>query len=225
MRQRAGRIFQLKAGDAERLRGGRDLSRHRLRRTDIERAAIGLLHELVAAHRRPAALLADAIAHGLVIGPELLARLRIAVGDIARRMHADRLDRALELLEGALVEVDIGREPFWIAADDRQHQRQVVTRRAYHGLGAAADADPGFQPAVLDWRKHTLVVERRAQLALPVNRLLLQELGEQVELLLEQRFILAEVETEQREGFGERAAAQDHFGASVGYRIDGRKTL
>ena len=54
---------------------------------------------------------------------------------------------------------------------------------------------------------------------------LLQQLREQVELLLEQLLVLAQVEAEQREGFRERAAAEDHLGAAIGYGIEGRKAL
>ena len=72
---------------------------------------------------------------------------------------------------------------------------------------------------MLDRRKHTLVLERRTQFALPGHRLLFQQLNEQIELLLEQLFVLAQIEAEQREGFGERAAAEDHLGTAIGCGI------
>ena len=78
---------------------------------------------------------------------------------------------------------------------------------------------------MLDRRIDRLVLERRPQLALPAHRLLLQQLGEQVELLLEQLAVLPEVEAEQRERFGERAAPEDHLGAAVGDRVDGGEAL
>jgi hypothetical protein len=78
---------------------------------------------------------------------------------------------------------------------------------------------------MLDRRKRKLVFEGPAQLALPGYGHLLQESGEQVKLFIEQFFILAQVETEQREGFGERTASEDHLGAAVRDRIQAGEAL
>ena len=107
----AGAVFHVEARDAESLHGRGDLARDRLRRADVERAVIGFAVELRASHRRPAALGADPVAHALVVGPQLLARLLVGVRDIAGRVHADGLHGLAELLEGAVVEIDIGPEP------------------------------------------------------------------------------------------------------------------
>jgi hypothetical protein len=48
---------------------------------------------------------------------------------------------------------------------------------------------------------------------------------EQVELLAEQLFVLAEVEAEQRERLGERAAAEDDLRASVRDGIECREAF
>jgi hypothetical protein len=69
-------------------------------------------------------------------------------------------------------------------------------RGADDRLRASAHPDPGPERAEFDRRKHHLVLQRRAQSALPAHRLLLQQRREQVELLLEQFFILPEVEAE-----------------------------
>ena len=48
---------------------------------------------------------------------------------------------------------------------------------------------------------------------------------EQIQLLLEQHFVITERKTEQRKGLGEGATAEDHFGTAVRQRIDGREAL
>ena len=63
------------------------------------RAVAGLGIEFRPLHRRPAAFGTDPVAHPLVVGPEFFARLLVAVGDIARRMNADRKGRLAKLLE------------------------------------------------------------------------------------------------------------------------------
>ena len=50
-------------------------------------------------------------------------------------------------------------------------------------------------------------------------------MGEQVELLLEQLFVLVEWVPEQRERLGERATPEDHLGAPVRHRVDGGEAL
>jgi hypothetical protein len=42
-------------------------------------------------------------------------------------------------------------------------------------------------------------------------------------LLLEERLVIDEVESEQREGLGERAAADDELGTAVRYRVERRE--
>ena len=106
-------------------------------------------------------------------------------------MHADRLRGAAELLEGAVIEIDIRREACGIAADDGEHQRQIVMRGAHHRLRAAADADPGLELTIFHRRIDQLVFQGWTQLAVPRHRLLRQQCGEQVELLLEQLLVVA----------------------------------
>ena len=90
VRQRPRAVLHGEAGKIEHLDGAGDLARHRLGRADIERAVLDLALEVGAAHRRPAALGADLVAHALVVGEQLVARLRVGFGDVAVRMHADR---------------------------------------------------------------------------------------------------------------------------------------
>ena len=139
--------------------GADDLRRHGLRRADAQRAVRpGLVLELRARCRRPSALAADAVHHRLVVRPQLLLRLLVGRGDVAGRVHGDRLRLVAELLERLVIQIDVRPEARRAAADDRQRQRQAVARRAHHRLGTAADADPRAQRALLDRRIDDLVL-------------------------------------------------------------------
>ena len=144
--------------------------------------------------------------HALVAGPVFLARLRVGIGDIAGRVHADRLHRPAELRKGAVIEIDIRPKPLGIAADDGKRQRQVVARGADDGFRAAADTDPGPQRPGLDRREDALILQRRTQPALPGHGVRPQQRGEQIEFFLEQHLVLGKIVAEQRKGLGERAA-------------------
>src|ERR1700730_1267787 len=130
-------------------------------------------------------------------------------------MHADRLRRLVQCLVGAEMQIDVGQESLRIAADDGKHQGEVVMCSADYGLRTATDPDPCLEWAVLDRRKDVLVDQRWAQLPLPGDGLLLQERGEQLELLVEQLFILVERKAEKAKGFGERASSKDNLGTSI----------
>jgi hypothetical protein len=68
---------------------------------------------------------------------------------------------ASDLPVGAVVEIDERQKSLRLAADDGEHQRQIVMHGAHHRFRAAADSDPGFERAVLDLRKYRLMSERR----------------------------------------------------------------
>ena len=57
-------------------------------------------------------------------------------------MHTHRTQRLVQLGAGTLIQVDIGKKAARIAADDGQHQAQILPHNAHHRFGAAADADP-----------------------------------------------------------------------------------
>src|ERR1700685_2578248 len=95
--------------------------------------------------RRPAALGANAVAHGLVIGPEPVTGPRVGLRDITVRVQADGARWLTELCVGAIIEIDMGQTPRRPPADNSQHQREVVTRGADDRFRAAADADPDFE--------------------------------------------------------------------------------
>src|SRR5262245_35425202 len=105
-------------------------------------------------------------------------------------MHANLARRPAELCEGPVIEVDIRAKAVGIAANDGQHQRQIVMRRANDGLRTAADANPGLQCAAFDRRKYTLVAEGTARLPSPCDRLILQERCKQIELVVKQRLVI-----------------------------------
>ena len=124
-----------------------------------------------------------------------------------------------------MVKIDVRREARGVAADDREHERHPVSRRADDRLRAAADPDPGGQAAGFGRRKDRLVGERRTDAALPGDRLLLEHVGEEVELLLEQLLVLAQFEAEERERLGERPATQDDLGPAVRHGVERREPL
>ena len=95
--------------------------------------------------------------------------------DQSVRVHADSLERLLELFEGSLVELDQREEPDGRATDDGQHEREAVAGGADHRLRAAADANPDGQMSVGERRTHVLVGERRAELARPRDGLVSQK--------------------------------------------------
>jgi hypothetical protein len=75
--------------------------------------------------------------------------------------------------------------------------------------------------AVRDRRGDDLVGQRRAELARPGHGLIAQQPHQEVELLLEQRLVVGEVEPEQREGVRQRAAADDQLRPPAGHRVEG----
>src|SRR3954447_10309771 len=104
------------------------------------------------------------------------------------------------LVECALVQLDERGESAGVPADDGQHQGQAVAGGADHRLWAATDTDPGGEVSRWERRAHILVGERRSSGADPGDGLVTQQAGEEVELLLEQRLVVREIESEQWEG-------------------------
>jgi hypothetical protein len=68
-------------------------------------------------------------------------------------------------------------------------------------------------------------VQCRPGRALPRDRLLVEELDEQVDLLVEEHLVVTQVVAEERKRLGEGAAPEDHLGAPVRQRVDGREAL
>src|SRR3954452_3746151 len=104
------------------------------------------------------------------------------------------------LVERALVELDEGRESAGVPADDGQHQGQAVAGGADHRLRTATDTDPGGEVSRWERRAHVLVGERRSGGAGPGDGLVTEQAREEVELLFEERLVVGEIESEQREG-------------------------
>ena len=93
-----------------------------MKRAAIERAA-AVADEAVA-------LGADAVHQPGVMRPQFFLRLLVGCCDVARRVDADRQHRLSKPLEHLLVQLRVAGEPLRVAADDRQHERQPVMRRA-----------------------------------------------------------------------------------------------
>ena len=92
------------------------------------------------------------------------------------------------------------------------------------GLRTAADADPSLQ-AGFGGGVDALGVEGRAGGAAPGDCAFAPEGGKEVELFLEQGFVVVERVTKEGEGFDEGATAEDGFGAAVGDGIERGKAL
>src|SRR5215470_16533441 len=114
-------------------------------------------------------------------------------------MNTDRSRRQLQHLECLVEQLRERREPRRIAADDREHERVAVLRRAYHRLRAAAHADPRRERPGLGMRHDVLIEQWRAGLALPGHASALEDFGEELGLLLEQLLVVRKVVAEERE--------------------------
>jgi hypothetical protein len=113
-------------------------------------------------------------------GPELLDRLLVGGGDVPGRVHADGPRGLAEPLERLAKQAREGRESRRVAADDRKHQREAVAGGADDRLGAAADADPNRERAVLGVRDDVLVAQRRASGSSPGDRAAVHQLGDRL---------------------------------------------
>jgi len=118
-----------------------------------------------------------------------------------------------------------GGESLCGAPDDRDHEREPVARGANDRLGAAADADPGRYRPGLGAGIGREPVDRGALRSAPGHRLLLEQLGEEVDLLLEEILVVAQVVAEQRERLDAGPAPEDDLGATVRDRIERRVAL
>src|SRR4029077_1576503 len=104
-------------------------------RADVHRAVIDLREELLVGRRPPAAFLRRPVELLLVEGPLGRDGLLVRLADVPERVQTDRQLWLAELLERALVELDVLRKSLGPAADDRQHQRKAVARRAQDRVG------------------------------------------------------------------------------------------
>src|SRR6516165_799808 len=184
MGQHPGAVLHMKTRNAERLGSRGNPARYRFRRADIKRTTFNFVVELRPRHRRPPAFGADPVAHLFVIRPQLLTRFIVGLGDIAVRMHTDLARRFAELRVGAVIEIDVRAKAIWIAADDGQHQWQIVMRRANNGFWTATDANPRLEGVTFSRRIYALISEGRACQPSPRDWLVLQDRGKQIEFVI-----------------------------------------
>ena len=118
-------------------------------------------------------------------------------------------------------------EPLGLAADDRQHHRQLELRGADRRLRAAADGQPDRQRLLHRPRVDAEAGDRRAALgARPRDALAAaDELEQQLELGREQLVVVVEVLAEERERLGERPAAGHDLRAPVREAVDRGEVL
>ena len=115
------------------LHGRGDLPGDGLGRADVERARRDLAVVLGPAGRAPAALGADPVPHHLVVAARARSRACASVSAMwpGEWMPTGSVGRA-ELGEGAVVELDVGREAARVAADDGERERKAVAGGAHH---------------------------------------------------------------------------------------------
>ena len=112
------------------------------------------------------------------------------------------------------------------SADDRQHEPEAVPGGADDRLGAAAHAEPGRERSRLEMGYDVLVEQRRPQ-SCPsqVTGPPLQQRGEELGLLLEQRLVVGQVVAEQRERVDARTPPKDDLGPTAGDGVERRVAL
>src|SRR5690349_16554535 len=130
--------------------------------------------ELFAGHGRPTAFGPNSVAHLFVVRPEFVACFSVRFCQVTMRVYSDLSRRSAELRECAMIKVGIGAKAVGIAANDGEHQRQVIMRRANNGFGTTPDANPGLESAAFNFWKYALVGKRRARLSAPRDRFVLQ---------------------------------------------------
>jgi hypothetical protein len=183
--------------------------------------------ELAAGDWRPAALFADFGEGFGVAGEEVVGGLLVGVGYVAQGVDADfeSFGGVAGALAGFAVEVDEGAEAVGFAADDRDHERQAEYAGADKRLRSAAYAEPDGERVLQGARVDALSGERGAVLAGPVDVGGFAQGEEEVELFFKELVVVFELEAEQGEGFDERAAAGDDFGATAGDEVEGGEVL
>src|ERR1700722_21029098 len=102
--------------------------------------------------------------------PERVTCLLVGSGDVTWRVHSDWQDRSPKALEGLPEELGKRGEACWGTTDDREHEREAVSRGANNRLRASAHPDPYREGSGFGVRHDILVFERRASLALPRDR-------------------------------------------------------
>ena len=157
-----------------------------------------------------------------VAGKEVVGRLLRRGRDVAERVHAD-----LQLVRrmpgspaGLAIEIDERTEAAGLAADDRDHQRKPERAGASERLRASRRRPARWAtgPAAVSGRRPD--PSAAAELARPVDVLVVPDLEKQVELLREERVVVLEPQTEQRERVDERTAADDHLRAALRKQVE-----
>ena len=125
------------------------------------------------------------------------------------------------LLECPVVQIDQRLEAGGLATDDGQHQGEPIAGGPDHRLGASPDSHPGGQVSLGERRAQVLVDQRRTELSRPGDRLIPQQEGQQVELLLEELLIVLEVVAEEWKRLGQGSTTDDELRSPVGHGVEG----
>src|SRR3984893_6717591 len=223
VRHSSSGVRQVKSTEPEQPHHRGNLGGDRFWRSDIQRSACSF--GLESGHRRacPSALARRLLERLLPVGVLNIDGLLICPRNVSVRMHSNRQWRGAVRLERALVDLDQRSEAAGRSADDGEHQGKAVAGGPHHRLRAATDTNPGGKVSFRERRSHVLVYERRSQLAGPGHRWVREQPRKQVELLLEELLVVGEVEAEQWEGLGQRAATDDELCTAVRHGVERRE--
>src|SRR5215470_10492451 len=124
--------------------------------------------------------------------------------------------RAMAGLDAGLpVKIDQGRKSRRRYADIRKRKRQSELAGPDHAVLGPSGPDPDRQLRLHRARRDWGITQRRAKAALPGYALGGVEPQQEVDLFREQPVGIRDIITEQRERFGEDAAAGDHLSAAA----------
>src|SRR5438128_4196744 len=222
VRHSPGGVGQVESTEPEQAHHRRYFGRDGFRRSDIERSAGSFGLESGHGRAGPSALERGLLERLLPVWILDINCLLICPCNVSVGVHTNLQPWVPVGIERALVELDQRCEAAGGSADDSQHQGQAVAGRPNHRLRAAADTNPGGKVPFGESRSYVLVYEWRSKPAGPCHGLLAEQVHEQVELLLEELLVVDEVEPEQGERFGQRAATDDELCTAVRHRVEGR---
>jgi len=202
-------VGQVEPAQPEQPDGGRPAWSRRLRRSDIEGSVV-ISGGNLSWSDWPTRARALSPHQLRPVRPLDVHRFLISLGHESPASACRSVTAGPERLEGRRYSSTRGVNRLGCPATTAEHQGQAVARRPDHRPWAAPDADPvGRCPSGRGGLTYWVVSGERT---VPDHVTgWSRSRREQVELLLEERLVVGEIESEEREGLGQRAAANDEL--------------